>query len=54
MRIPSMLFTAAADTLTTIAADPRHLGAHIGVTALLHTWGQNLQHHPHLHCIFRR
>ncbi|HMH61618.1 MAG TPA: IS91 family transposase [Bradyrhizobium sp.] len=50
-KIYGLLFTAAADTLTTIAADPKHLGAHIGVTAVLHTWGQNLQHHPHLHCI---
>ena len=53
-KVYGLLFTAAADTLTTIAADPKHLGAHIGVTAVLHTWGQNLQHHPHLHCIFRR
>src|SRR5262249_25829599 len=43
--------TAAAETLTTIAGDPKHLGADIGVTAVLHTWGQNLQHHPHVHCI---
>ena len=35
----------------TIAADPKHLGAQIGVTAVLHTWGQTLQHHPHLHCV---
>lgn len=46
-----LLFTAAAETLTTIAADPKHLGADIGVTAVLHTWGQSLQHHPHVHCI---
>ena len=46
-----LLFKAAALTLTTIAADPRHLGAQIGVTAVLHTWGQNLDHHPHVHCI---
>src|SRR5881227_4506386 len=45
------LFAAAAETLTTIAADRKHLGAHIGVTAVLHSWGQNLQHHPHVHCI---
>jgi Putative transposase/Transposase zinc-binding domain len=50
-KVYGLLFTAAADTLTTIAADPKHLGAHIGVSAVLHTWGQNLQHHPHLHCI---
>lgn len=46
-----LLFTAAAEALTTIAADPKHLGAAIGVTAVLHTWGQNLDHHPHVHCI---
>ena len=46
-----MLFTAAAEALTTIAAEPKHLGAEIGVTAVLHTWGQNLDHHPHVHCI---
>jgi hypothetical protein len=46
-----LLFTAAAEALTTIAADPKHLGADIGVTAVLHTWGQNLDHHPHVHCI---
>src|SRR5207249_66252 len=46
-----LLFTAAAETLTTIAADRKHLGAQIGVTAVLHTWGQNLEHHPHIHCI---
>ena len=46
-----MLFTAAAETLTTIAADPKHLRADIGITAVLHTWGQNLQHHPHVHCV---
>ena len=45
------LFQVAAETLRTIAADPRHLGAEIGGVAVLHTWGQNLQHHPHLHCI---
>jgi len=37
--------------LTTIAAEPKHLGADIGLTAVLHTWGQNLDHHPHVHCI---
>jgi hypothetical protein len=46
-----LLFSAAAEALTTIAADPKHLGAAIGVTAVLHTWGQNLDHHPHVHCI---
>src|SRR6187200_3100329 len=46
-----LLFRTAADTLLTIAADPRHLGARIGLTAVLHTWGSALTHHPHLHCI---
>src|SRR5205823_3006095 len=40
-----------AETLRTIAADPKHLGAEIGFFAVLHTWGQNLMHHPHLHCV---
>ena len=47
----AILFRAAADALRDIAADPRHLGAEIGAVAVLHTWGQTLQHHPHLHCI---
>jgi len=46
-----ILFRSTAATLRTIAADPRHLGAEIGFVAVLHTWGQTLQHHPHLHCI---
>jgi hypothetical protein len=46
-----LLFRAAAETLQQIAADPRHLGAEIGFLAVLHTWGQNLQHHPHVHCV---
>lgn len=46
-----ILFHAAAETLLTIAADPAHLGAEIGFLAILHTWGQNLLHHPHLHCV---
>jgi hypothetical protein len=50
-KVYGLLFTAAAETLTTIAADQKHLGADIGVTAVLHTWGQNLDHHPHVHCI---
>ena len=45
-KVYGLLFKAAAETLTTIAADPKHLGAEIGVTAVLHTWGQNLDHHP--------
>ncbi len=47
----AILFRAAAETLIAIAADPRHLGARIGITAVLHTWGQTLTHHPHVHCI---
>ena len=47
----AILFKAAAETLSIIAADPRHLGAQIGFVAVLHTWGQNLQHHPHIHCL---
>jgi len=46
-----ILFRATAETLKTIAADPKHLGAEIGFFAVLHTWGQNLQLHPHLHCV---
>jgi len=47
----AILFRAAAETLATIAADPRHLGAKLGMTMVLHTWGQTLQHHPHVHCV---
>ncbi len=50
-KIYGLLFKAAAETLTTIAADPKYLGADIGITAVLHTWGENLQHHPHVHCL---
>ncbi len=46
-----ILFRAASETLLTIARDPNHLGAEIGFFAVLHTWGQNLQHHPHIHCV---
>src|SRR6201997_272815 len=46
-----ILFKATAQTLLTIAADPKHLGAEIGFFAVLHTWDQNLLHHPHLHCV---
>ena len=46
-----ILFKAAAGTIRVIAADPRHLGAETGMIALLHTWGQTLTHHPHVHCI---
>jgi hypothetical protein len=47
----NMLFSAAAQTLRTIGADPKHLGAQIGFLAVLHTWGQTLMHHPHVHCV---
>ena len=46
-----ILFDAVATTLKTIAADPRHLGGEIGFLAILHTWGQVLTHHPHIHCL---
>ena len=46
-----ILFHATAETLRTIAADPKHLGAEIGFFAVLHSWGSNLLHHPHLHCV---
>ena len=46
-----ILFAAAAESLLTIAADPKHLGARIGITAVLHTWGSAMTHHPHVHCI---
>ena len=46
-----LLFRTAAETLLTIAADPKHLGARIGLTAVLHTWGSALTHHPHVHII---
>ncbi|MCP4038544.1 MAG: IS91 family transposase [bacterium] len=46
-----ILIRAAADTLLQIAADPKHLGAEIGVLSVLHTWGQTLTHHPHVHCV---
>ena len=47
----ALLFKAAAETLLTIGADPKHLGARLGLVAVLHTWGSGLTHHPHLHCI---
>jgi len=47
----SLLFQAAAETLLTIAADPKHLGARIGATLVLHTWGSAMTHHPHVHGI---
>ncbi len=47
----NLLFKATAETLLTIAADPKRLGARLGITAVLHTWGSALTHHPHIHCI---
>ena len=49
--IYDLLFKVTAETLRTIGADPRHLGANLGFTAVLHTWGSAMTHHPHLHCI---
>ena len=49
--IYDLLLKTAAETLITIAADPKHLGARIGLTAVLHTWGSTLTHHPHVHII---
>jgi hypothetical protein len=46
-----LLFRAASETMLTIAADPRHLGARVGITAVLHTWGSAMTHHPHVHMI---
>jgi hypothetical protein len=46
-----LLFRSASETMLTIAADPRHLGARIGITAVLHTWGSALTHHPHVHMV---
>ena len=47
----AILFKAAADAMTALAANPRRLGARIGGLAILHTWGQALTHHPHIHCV---
>jgi hypothetical protein len=49
--IYDLLFRASADAVLTIAADPKHLGARIGITAMLHTWGSAMTHHPHVHMI---
>ncbi len=46
-----LLFRTSAATLLAVAADAKHLGAEIGFLSVLHTWGQNLQHHPHVHCV---
>jgi Putative transposase/Transposase zinc-binding domain len=50
-QVYDLLFRAASETMLTIAADPKHLGARIGITAVLHTWGSALTHHPHVHMI---
>ena len=47
----SALFQASAETLQAVARNPKYLGANLGVLSILHTWGQNLQHHPHVHCV---
>src|SRR5262249_56000793 len=49
--IYDLLFKVSAETILTIAADPKHLGARIGITTVLHTWGSALTHHPHVHMI---
>src|ERR1035437_2900979 len=49
--IYDILLTASAETMIAIAADPKHLGARIGITAVLHTWGSAMTHHPHVHMI---
>ena len=49
--IYDLMFKAAAETLHSIAADPKRLGAKLGITAVLHTWGSAMTHHPHIHCI---
>src|ERR1700704_606898 len=49
--IYDLLFTTSAETITTIAADPKHLGARIGLISVLHTWGSTMTHHPHVHMI---
>ena len=49
--IYDLLFKASAETLRTIAADPEHLGAKIGFTSVLHTWGSSMTHHPHVHVV---
>ena len=50
-RLYTWLFQASAATLREVAADPRHLGAEIGILSILHTWGQTLVRHPHVHCV---
>jgi hypothetical protein len=48
-RFCDLLFKAASETMLTIAADPKDLGANVGITAVLHTWGSAMTHHPHVH-----
>jgi hypothetical protein len=50
-QVYDLLFKAASETMLTIAADPKHLGARIGITSVLHTWGSAMTHHPHIHII---
>jgi hypothetical protein len=50
-RLFALLFEASAGTLLEVAADPKYLGAQAGLLAVLHTWGQTLQPHPHVHCV---
>jgi Putative transposase/Transposase zinc-binding domain len=50
-QVYAILFDAVAETLKTIGADPKHLGGELGFIAILHTWGQTLTHHPHIHCL---
>jgi len=49
--IYGLLFRASAETVKTIAADPKRMGARVGMTSVLHTWGSALTHHPHIHMI---
>ena len=49
--IYDLLFKASSETMLTIAADPKHLGARIGILSVLHTWGSAMTHHPHVHMI---
>ena len=50
-KIYNLLMRASADTVIKIAADPKHLGARVGITSVLHTWGSAMTHHPHVHMI---
>jgi len=48
-----LLFKASAETVMTIATDPKRMGAKVGITSVLHTWGSALTHHPHIHMILQ-